>query len=255
MKKVMLFLILLLLVPAVVAKGTAPGIVPSSLFWKADLFFERVNIALTFDSAEKIRLHLLHAGERLAEAAADADSAELALNERANELNAAHDLFAKTDVTAALATDVRAQLAAQTNVAAELDDAEEALDQQAELEIAVAAYDVEDVETVATETVAPITAAVTVDTEEREDDIDEKTIEPEITDESEPSADVPLPSDNLIRVTIEDADLAYVHVYINGIEKEFALATGHPPAIIKEISKRTFLTIEEVEAITIFSGP
>jgi hypothetical protein len=257
MKKVMLLFVLLLALPAVVAHDDA-GVGPNSFLWKADLFFERLNIALTFDTSEKIRIHLLHAGERLSEAA-DEDAAERALEQRAKDIDAAYVLFTDIAVTDALVLDVRETLTHQAEEAPVV-----AVEQQAAFEVAVASYEItEALETVAEQETAtkisspPITAAVVVEQE----DIDTENVETDEVEETE-TEDTSTEqiterktSDSIIQVTIEDADLAYVHIYINGIEKNFALATGYRPAIIKEISKRTFLTIEEVEDITIFTGP
>lgn len=61
--------------------------------------------------------------------------------------------------------------------------------------------------------------------------------------------------DAIITITIEDADLSRVHIIMNGIEKTFSLATGHPPAIYKEISKRTFLTVDQINKTAVIIGP
>ncbi|HSU72864.1 MAG TPA: DUF5667 domain-containing protein, partial [Candidatus Binatia bacterium] len=115
-------LVLLLATSVAAHENVDPGVGPSSWFWGLDRALENIKMILTFDRAERIRIGLDIAAERIAEAQAAQD---------ANETEDAADALAAYDVAASR---VKAQLEKfddADTAAVVLADIEDRLDEQA----------------------------------------------------------------------------------------------------------------------------
>ena len=269
----LLFVLMFLIVPVALAK-TSAGTLSSSFLWKADLFFEKTNVALTFDKAEKTRLHLQHAAERLAEAQVAIDSkndvaAEAALNQRETDLDAAlvtFNSYQLEDKAAQLqfVTEIQASIDAQTAQTLSDDTYEEtAREQQIGFETALADYDLPNIVAIIDEDVSvqtntnvqssAITGNVVVDTDES---VEVETAVENTVEAIEEVAEEIIPAStfkNIITVKTYGDELAKIHMVINDIEKNLSLSITDPAAIVKELSKRTFLSIDEVNKTAQFS--
>ncbi len=263
-----------LILPVALAK-TSAGTLSSSFLWKADLFFEKTNVALTFDKAEKTRLHLQHAAERLAEAQVAIDSkndiaAEAALNQRETDLDAAlvtFNSYQLDDKAAQLqfVTEIQASIDAQTAQTLSDDTYEEtAREQQIGFETALSDYDLPDLSAMLDEDISvqtntnvqssnSITGNAVVDTD---DSVDVETAVENTAEVIEEVAEEIIPAStfkNIITVKTYGDELAKIHLVINGVEKNLSLSIVDHTAIVKEISKRTFLSIDEVNKTAKFS--
>ena len=269
----LLFVLMFLIVPVALAK-TSAGTLSSSFLWKADLFFEKTNVALTFDKAEKTRLHLQHAAERLAEAQVAIDSkndvaAEAALNQRETDLDAAlvtFNSYQLEDKAAQLqfVTEIQASIDAQTAQTLSDDTYEEtAREQQIGFETALADYDLPNIVAIIDEDVSvqtntnvqssAITGNVVVDTDES---VEVETAVENTVEAIEEVAEEIIPAStfkNIITVKTYGDELAKIHMVINGIEKNLSLSITDPAAIVKELSKRTFLPIDEINQTAKFT--
>ena len=206
---------------------------------------------MTFDPAEKVRLLVADAGERVAEAQSTSDST----------------LVTKAlDARAIIITNLQTRMddTVLSNKIKTLDDAQE---QQIALDALVAVPEpvVVKKETPAAQSPAsPITAAVVaedldVDTsmpdEEVMQSVDEivNAVAEPVTPAPEEEAPV-VSTKTVIAVKIIGNEIAKIQMIINGFEKNLTLSITDHDAIVKEISKRTFLPIAEVNKTAKFTS-
>lgn len=243
--------LMLFLLPAVAAKESA-GIGPDSAFWSMDLFFEKLNLWLTFDPAERVRINLAHADERAheAETAKDA-SLERVVAQREIDVTRAQTEFSALKRPEKISAEVKLLVDEQQDAFLENDAVEEDFFEQDE-DWNDLLKDVPEVATTIEPTNA-ITGAVVADevTEESTDEpvetIEQGVAEEEIAQEEEEIISMPLK----ISAFVQGGEVTRLNISINGEMKKLTLAIIDYNATIKEVMKRYNLSYADVKkAIT-----
>jgi hypothetical protein len=236
--------IALLLVSAVFAQEDDSASKPSA-FTTLDLFFEKLNLWLTFDPAEKVRVGLAHAEERIAEGAVD---------QREHDLNLALETFeayeSTTERKTHLASEVRVALERQETLMNE--DADAMRDQNALFLNALKEYP-SPVVYVPIE--SSITGAVIVDDALSEELMSEVEVQDEImadveTLESEDvgpvkanlTAESNIISDLQIVAWVQGGEITRINVTKDDFFKQIVLSITDYNATVKELSKRLNVT-------------
>ncbi len=257
MKKVCLLVMCLLLLPLVAAHEESAGLGPGSFLWSVDLFFENLNVWLTFDAAEKVRIHLAHAAERVEEAEDASDKAmEKLIARREKDLiraKEAFDAYEPTDKAheLALASDAQASLNAQREQLEDFlkvnpDPAQLMLDQNDEWDKLLEDYELPAEEL--QDSTNLITGAVVA---EPTDDITlpSKVTPSESGEESEGQVNAaePVEDDGIsIVARTQGNEITRVNVTIGDVTKGFVLSVTDQNATLKEIMKRFNLSQQVV---------
>ncbi|MBI4151192.1 hypothetical protein HY492_03630 [Candidatus Woesearchaeota archaeon] len=247
---------------------------PSSFLWSLDLFFEKLNVWLTFDGAEKTRLHLAHAAERVEEAEdASATAMERVIARRETDLASAKKAFESYDGdkahVLALASDARTLLNEQREqldalLEVDADTAQLMLDQN---DAWAAVFDEFELPVLLREgrqeaPAASITGEVVAELPEKTEDIvlpsestpSESGEQSAETDEAETNVNVEEIADD--EPTIDDGisivartqggEITRINVTIGDMTKGFVLSVIDQNATLHEITKRFNLTEKQV---------